>query len=205
MKTAPSRVPSAERRRQILAAATKLFARQGFHGTTTRQIAKEVGVEEIILFRLFPSKEELYWAVIEAKCQGTPARRSLESRLAVETDDAKLFTGIAADLLERMSADPSLTRLLLFSALESHELSDRFYRQYAAEYYETLAAHVRRGIRAGRYRRADPLLAARAFVGMVFYHHLVQELFGARRYEKFSVAKVANEIASIWLEGMKTK
>jgi AcrR family transcriptional regulator len=43
-----SRVPSAERRAQILRVATKLFAKQGFNGTTTREIADQVGVKETI-------------------------------------------------------------------------------------------------------------------------------------------------------------
>ena len=50
MATKTIRVPSTERRRQILRAATKLFAKQGFNGTTTREIAERVGVEETILF-----------------------------------------------------------------------------------------------------------------------------------------------------------
>jgi AcrR family transcriptional regulator len=205
MKTPTSRVPAAQRRQQILEAATALFARQGFHGTTTRQIAEKVGVKEIILFRLFPTKRELYWAVIEAKCVPPPGRKRIMDTLGDTEDERALFTQMAATILERNMADTTLTRLLLFSALESHELTDRFYRIYMADFYKKLAGYIRQRIREGKFRRVHPLLAARGFIGMVFYHLLVQELFGAARYEKFRIAKVADEITSVWLEGMSPR
>jgi AcrR family transcriptional regulator len=205
MKTATSRVPAAQRRQQILEVATGLFARQGFHGTTTRQIAEQVGVKEIILFRLFPTKRDLYWAVIEAKCVPPPGQHRVVELLKAGMGERELFTAMARGILERVTADITLTRLLLFSALESHELTDKFYRTYLADFYKTLAADIRRRIRKGKFRKVNPLLAARGFIGMVFYHLLVQELFGGNRYEKFQIPKVAEELTSVWLEGMLPK
>ncbi len=205
MNTASSRVPAAQRRQQILEVATGLFAQRGFHGTTTREIAEKVGVKEIIVFRLFPTKRDLYWAVIEAKCVPPPGRKPLVDTLGDGENDRVLFSQMAAAILERNMQDMTLTRLLLFSALESHELTDQFYRTYMADFYKKLAGYIRRRIREGRFRRVHPLLAARGFIGMVFYHLLVQELFGGKRYEKFHTEKVAKEITAIWLEGMTLK
>lgn len=198
------RVSSEERRAQILRAATELFARQGFNGTTTREIADRVGVEETILFRLFPSKRELYWAVIDEKRRTTSAPKPLESQLTSETNERKMFTTIAEGILERNTKDSTLTRLLLFSGLEEHELSERFFQTYIAEYYETLAGYVRRRIQQGAYHNVDPLLAARAFLGMVFNYFLVQELF-AGRHHKFDIKKVSETLTDIWLNGILKK
>lgn len=195
-------VPSAQRRDQILQAATELFARQGFNGTTTREIAERVGVKETILFRLFPSKRDLYWAVIDTKTRATSGRKLLEGQLASEGDERKMFATIARDILERNLKDSTLTRLLLFSGLEEHELSERFYQTYIAEYYAALASYIRRRIGEGAYRNVDPMLSARGFLGMVFNYFLVQELFGAERYQRFSMKKVSETITDIWLDGM---
>lgn len=205
MKTSAPRIPAAQRRQQILEVATGLFAQRGFHGTTTREIAEKVRVKEIIVFRLFPTKRDLYWAVIEAKCVPPPGRKPLIDTLGDGEDERALFSRMAATILERNMADTTLTRLLLFSALESHELTDQFYRTYMADFYKKLAGYIRRQIREKKFRRVNPLLAARGFIGMVFYHLLVQELFGGKRYEKFRTEKVANEITSVWLEGMTLK
>jgi AcrR family transcriptional regulator len=55
MATAQVRVPAATRREQILEVSTRLFAQQGYSGTTTRQLALAAGVNEALLFRHFPS------------------------------------------------------------------------------------------------------------------------------------------------------
>ena len=59
------RLTADERRDAILAAAMPLFAKQGFNGTTTRQIAEAAGVSEALMYRHFPSKEDLYMALHE--------------------------------------------------------------------------------------------------------------------------------------------
>jgi hypothetical protein len=58
-------------------------------------------------------------------------------------------------------------------------------------------------VREGSFRNVDPLLAARGFLGMVVYHFLVQELFGARKFQKFDPEMVAATLAGIWLNGMQ--
>ena len=54
-----------ERRAAIIQAAMKLFSERGFRGTTTREIASAVGVSEPVLYQHFPSKGDLYTAIIE--------------------------------------------------------------------------------------------------------------------------------------------
>jgi AcrR family transcriptional regulator len=204
-KAKSSRVPAGERRQQILAIATELFARNGFQGVTTRQVAERARVNEAILFRHFPSKKDLYWAVIEAKCASMAGHRAVVDQLATATDERAAFTALALDLLERYSQDTTLMRLLLFSGLEAHELTERFFQTYIADYYEVLAKYIRRRIKAGEFRNVDPLLAARSFLGMVNHYLMVQELFGGKRYQKFDLRKVAETITTIWLEGMKER
>jgi AcrR family transcriptional regulator len=199
MKTTTSRVPAAERRQQILEAATDLFARQGFHGTTTRQIAEKVGVKEIILFRLFPTKQELYWAVIEATMQAGRSAPNIKELLASGLDDATLFRTLAADLLERNARDQTLIRLLFFSALETHELSHRFAQTYVAAFYATVTNYIRKRIRDGAFRRVDPMLAARAFFGAVFQYSLACQWFGIKPEPK----KATTTFTDIWLKGIQ--
>lgn len=57
---ATRRLPAPERRRQILLAAIRVFARAGFHGATTKEIAAEAGVAEALLYRYFDNKQALF-------------------------------------------------------------------------------------------------------------------------------------------------
>ena len=54
-----------ERREEILQAAERVFAARGLHGTPTMEIAKAAGISQAYLFRLFPTKAELFLALVE--------------------------------------------------------------------------------------------------------------------------------------------
>ncbi len=199
------RFSAPDRHRQIIRVAMELFARQGYEGTTTRQIAERAQVNEAIIFRHFRRKEDLYWAVIEEKCRDRIGKGGFQENPGADKDERKFFAAIAGDILRRNTEDITLSRLLLFSALERHQLSHRFFRTYVAGYYEALADQIRKRIREGSFRRVDPLLAARGFLGMVIYHFLTQELFGGKRIHKFDPNEVTETLTDIWLEGMRAR
>lgn len=164
-----------ERQAGIIAAAAALFAQKGFNGTTTREIAKRAGISEALLFRYFPTKRALYAAIIAAKSQLSQLLATVDEA-AKKRDDVQVFTLIASFRIHRGS-DPSLLRLLLFSALEGHELSDMFFRNRHRVFYDYLAGYIARRTREGAFRCVDPLLAAQSFIGMIVYHRLLHEIF----------------------------
>ena len=114
------RLRRAERREQILAAATRAFARAGFAATSLDDIAAQAGVSRAILYRHFDSKTDLYRAVLDRAC----------TRLAstVGTSD---FTAASIDALVGAAAeDPDGFRLLFHHAAREPEFRaemDRFH------------------------------------------------------------------------------
>jgi AcrR family transcriptional regulator len=84
---------AAERREVLVEAAVGCFAEHGFHGTPTTEIAKAAGISQAYLFRLFPTKAELYVAAVE-RCY---ARLGETMRAAAEQTGAQGETA-----LERM-------------------------------------------------------------------------------------------------------
>lgn len=199
------RLSAEDRRQHLLDAARDLFARQGFSGTTTREIAEKAGVNEALIFRHFPKKEDLYWFVIEEQCGSENRRLQLRFILENEEDDRIAFQDLAQSILQRQKKNTELTRLLLYSALEGHELSHRFFRTHISGIYEIIAERIRQRIEEGRFRKVDPLLAARSLLGMMIYHLWMQELFGGKKVREFAVGEVAETVTGIWLEGMAAK
>jgi AcrR family transcriptional regulator len=114
-RTAPARrLRRAERREQILDAATRAFARSGFAATSLDHIAAEAGISRVILYRHFESKTDLYRAVLDRTC----------TRLAT-TVGADNFTGDAIPaLLQAASADPDGFRLLFRHAAREPQFRD---------------------------------------------------------------------------------
>src|ERR1700691_2080959 len=112
-----SHMQGEDRRRQLLRSAIETFARQGFAGTKTRDIASAAGVSEAILFRHFATKEELYRAILDAKEDREAAAkwgRELEE-CARRKDDAALFRLIAKKTLSSFREDPAFHRLLVYA------------------------------------------------------------------------------------------
>src|SRR5436309_15256486 len=154
------------RRQEILKAAMEVFARNGFRGTTTRDLAAQAEVNEAIIFRHFNTKTELYRAILEEKVSQnrTPYFEELE-RLAAAHDDRTFLETLGHKFFLRHEQDSTFMRLLLFSALEGHELSDMFFASMAGR-GDPLASYLERRMDDGAFRRMDPHLAARAFFGM---------------------------------------
>jgi AcrR family transcriptional regulator len=64
-----TRMSCEERKCRILAAVRKIFSIKGLQGTTTRELAKEAGVSEALLYKHYPSKEALFQAMLSS-CDG---------------------------------------------------------------------------------------------------------------------------------------
>lgn len=165
-----------ERQAGIITAAASLFAARGFKGTTTKEIAKAAGCSEALVFKHFPTKRALYAAILAEKAPFSELLAAVDDA-AKKCDDFRVFTMIAGYRIRRGS-DPTLLRLLLFSALEGHEISSMFFKNQHRVFYDYLAGYIEQRIREGAFRRVDPLLAARAFIGMVVHHRLLHEIFG---------------------------
>jgi AcrR family transcriptional regulator len=195
-------MPAEVRRADILAIAARCFSTKGFVGTTTRDIARAIGITEAALYRYFPSKEAIYTAILDARMEATDPIAALEGA-ARAGDDVAVFGGLALSLLESVEHDPTFLRLLLYSALEGHELARPFQEKRIRRLREFLAGYIQRRIADGAFRDHDPALAARAFVGMVVDHLIVREVFGQREEYPQPNALVAETFVSIFLRGVR--
>jgi AcrR family transcriptional regulator len=193
-----------DRRQQIIAAAMELFAKKGFRGTTTRDLATQAEVNEAIIFRYFKTKEELYTAIIEHKVGDDRDSRLEEfERLAKTSDDEKFLQAVGRAFLEKHESDTTFMRLLLFSALEGHQLSDIFVSSMAARH--PIADYVRRRINEGAFRDVDPQLAARALMGMFTSFVLWQDIFGFKKKHPRDREEAVRTFVSIFLTGITKK
>jgi len=190
-----------DRRQEILAAAMELFAKKGFRGTTTRDLATEADVNEAIIFRHFNNKEELYSAILEHKAgEDRDARIEEIERLARDRDDEKFFSTLGNAFLEKHERDTTFMRLLLFSALEGHQLSDMFVASMTAR--NPIANYIEKRIRDGAFRDMNPQLAARGFFGMFASFILWQEIFGFKKTQPHDRQEVVSTFVSIFLNGI---
>jgi len=177
-KPAP-RMAAEDRRQQIIEVAVLLFSQKGFRGTTTKEIALAAGVNEAIIFRHFATKSDLYAAIIDRKAN-SGGMQTLHISLAEameRNDDRQVFETLAFYVLEFHERDDTAMRLLLYSALEGHELAEMITRNYISKTHQQLAEYIRKRIAAGAFRRVDPMTAVRGFMGMVIGQVMNKKFF----------------------------
>jgi len=198
-----------ERRDQILQAALELFSKHGFAGTTTKEIARTSGVSEALVFRHFATKDELYNAILEDKASQMRAFRSLNgdndelSKAMEEKDDSTVFYRLALDALNAQQSDPRFMRLLIFSALEEHDLSERFFQESVSRIYDFIGDYIKLRQADGAFRQMDTAVAVRAFHGMVVHHSLNNVLWNrSRTIVDITNERAAREFSDILLHGI---
>lgn len=135
-----------DRRREILRASLDLFAESGFHGTSVRQIARAVGVNEATLYHYFPSKDAILAAVFElVYAERAQAYDMAELELG-ETVEVVL-TALGRTFLQQASTalEMKLTRLMMSEGprltsegRESFERINRMSMQRATELFQRM-------------------------------------------------------------------
>jgi TetR/AcrR family transcriptional regulator len=172
------RMSSRDRRRQLIQVAMRLFSQKGFRGTTTREIALAAGVTEAIIFRHFSSKDDLYAAILDSKASEVCVEDWLDElrEYANRRDDEGLFRALASKILDHYRSDLDFMRLMLYSALEGHDLARNFREKQFTPIQDFLCDYIVTRQLEGGFCRCNPAAAVRAFIGMPVYHSLVNRL-----------------------------
>lgn len=202
---ASARLTAEERRREIVRVAVKLFSQRGFRGTTTKEIAHAAGVSEAIIFRHFATKEELYCAILDhVSCEGGIEDPSEVVGEAIRRkDDRAVFEGLALHALEHHEDDKEFHRLLLYAALEGHELAQMFWERTVKEFYEFLSAYIEERQRDGAMIEIEPRVIVRTFIGTIIHHSLNNNLWDPqRRLLDISNQEAARDFTEVLLRGI---
>lgn len=123
--TAPALSAPASARERLLDAAAEVFAREGLRAATTREIAHAAGVNEVTLFRLFKSKQNLLASVLERVFAEPPAAPSKGAKAATAARGlAEVIQEYVANYFARVSKNLTLLRVLMgeIQHFQEHEL-----------------------------------------------------------------------------------
>jgi TetR/AcrR family transcriptional regulator len=196
------------RKEQILRVAVSLFSQRGFRGTTTKEIAHAAGVSEAMVFRHFATKEELYAAILDHKaCSSGPMEpEEMVADAIARKDDYAVFEGLALGALDHHENDPEFQRLLLYSALEQHQLAQMFFDTFVRRVYDFLGTYLRERQKDGAIIDIDPAIVVRSFIGTIMHHSLNNNLWDPqRRLLNISNQQAAKHFTEILLHGITTK
>ena len=158
---------AADRRRQILDAAVRVFARQGFHGCRVSDIADEAGVAYGLVYHYFRSKEEVLdtlflerWDVLVATIDEVAAREDMAPRAQLHV--------IASFIVDSYRYDPDLMKVIIVEVTRAANSFGRTHLVKIREAYDGIAGIVERAQTEGTFKSdVTPQYAAMAFYGTI--------------------------------------
>lgn len=188
------------RRTQILMGAAQVFAEKGFHKATTKEIAKAAGVSEGTIYNYFDNKRDLLVAMVELL-----ATQSLKDFISAEPpDDPKeLFTGIMQDRYQLAQERTHQIVPLIAEIFNDVEVREALYQQIVIPLSGHLEKFIQSHIDSGRFRRIDPVIATRAFIGSTLVNFALKLSNLDSRYDNVSVDSLIEQLVTLFLEGLQ--
>jgi AcrR family transcriptional regulator len=163
LQTSISRPPRDKKREAILRIAYQAFLTDGYAATSMSEIARQVGGSKATLYNYFCSKEELFTAVVDEKCQDIQDM-VFDAALALD-DFPKALTQLGDRFLHVVLREDSIAtfRLITAEAARFPELGRAFYSSGPRRSKEVLADFFRRAITDGHLSPRDPAIMASRF------------------------------------------
>lgn len=193
-----------ERRQQILEAAFHEFAHKGFKGATIKSIAQAAGLSApSLIYWYFPTKEDLFQAVIESRSEFFQAIGQAEQLLDLPPE---MFLPNMAQAYLTMTQDPEMppmVRLMIAELSQRPELADLISKRLMMPMLNFLQRYMARQVELGRLRPHDVRSSARVFMGLLIPQALGQAFFPALRQDGLTNEEHVAAAIDLFLNGLK--
>lgn len=192
----------AQTRTRILQAAQKLFASQGFDGTTTRDLAQAAGVAEGTLFRHFPNKKAI---LVEVATSGWV---DILTDLLTELSEMGSYKAVAQVMRRRMwnfHQNVDLMRVCFMEVQFHPDLRDRIQSDVIGKMTDVAEAFFQTAMDKGIYRQTDAKLVAKVFLGMFAIAGFSNNTLMEPDASPQEMQHMAEGLADIFLNGVLAK
>jgi TetR/AcrR family transcriptional regulator len=195
------RLTAEERRTQIMAAARDVFAREGFAGARTRDIAAAAGINEALMYRHFASKEDLFEAAVAQPLERavTALAESVGSLPAEYSSEAGDLRQISAEFVGRLydvMADVApLLGLIMFSDTERGK---QYFRKRLKPSFRQLAKLLEQNYDSWPHREYDPNELVEWMFGITWFAATIDNLTNRKR-DRHAVAR---QIVDLIVDGL---
>lgn len=194
--------PETETRDRILKAALRLFAKLGYDGTTTRDLAESAGIAEGTLFRYFPNKKAI---LIEVATQGWV---EILTDLLTELSEMGSYKAVAQVMRRRMlnlHKNADMLKVCFMEAQFHPELRDRIQMEVIDKMTDVAEVFFQSAMDQGIYRRMNPKVVARVFLGMFAVAGFSQDTIMGEGSSPKEMQEMAEGLADIFLNGVLVK
>jgi AcrR family transcriptional regulator len=185
-----------ERRRAILDAAVRIFARKGYRMTDVQMVADAAGVGKGTVYRHFGAKRELFAAAVGASMEDIKAK--IEQDIAHTDDPVEVIKTVVKACLAYYDANPDAAELIIHERSEFGDGPGLTYLAWRRRYAPQLARRVRQAVERGMARNVAPRAVAEFLSDLLFGVILARKI--ERRGPKLALR--ARGICDILLRGI---
>jgi TetR/AcrR family fatty acid metabolism transcriptional regulator len=190
----------ADRRRQILAAAVKVFAEKGFHASRVGDIAEEAGIAYGLVYHYYESKEDLLETIFRTTWTEMLARIGEVEEAGVPASEA--VRQVTALLLRTWRRDPDLVRVLVREVTRNQHVQQEI--EEITQAMEALERIIRRGQESGEFRtELDSRLSAVVFYGAL-EEVLSSWVLGQLPDREEDIARAEQNVVAVLTGGLKS-
>jgi AcrR family transcriptional regulator len=198
-----SEAVASDRRRQILDAAVRVFARQGFHASRVSDIADEAGVAYGLLYHYFRSKDELLDTVFTERWELMLA--AIDEADARDASAREKLDDIAGFIVGSYHHDPELMKVIIVEVTRAANSFGQTHLPAIREAFDRIARIVATAQAAGEFRSdVEPLFAAMAFYGVV-EQALTAWIFGQLGASDEEIDAIRKQIVDTVCGGLATR
>jgi TetR/AcrR family fatty acid metabolism transcriptional regulator len=190
---------SDDKRRRILQAAVKVFARKGYFAAKVSEVAKEAHVADGTIYLYFKNKEDLLVSLFDEVMSGYVAQARAD--LAGVKDVPARLRLLAEHHLAGLGSDRDLAVVFQVELRQSTAFMERFTASWLKEYFDVVGAVVAEGQKDGSLRADVPRkLIVKAFFGMLD-EMVTSWVIGGKDYD---LAQLAAPVVDLLLRGVGT-
>ena len=168
------------RPQELLEAALALFVEKGFAATRAEEVARRAGVSKGLLYLYYPSKEELFKAVIRQNLSNIIAQ-GLELVAGFEGSTSELLVQLARVWWQRLGDTPAggIIKVIVAEVRNFPDLAQFYVDEVIKPADHLLSTAVRRGIARGEFRELPVQAVAHSLIAPIIFMALHRHSFGA--------------------------
>jgi len=185
---------------RIARAAAALFSRQGYHGTSTREIARLADVSEVTVFRYFDHKEDIFLSALQSSFSAVKPRLELLNRDSERHLPEVMLEQILSLLIDMATFSPELVRLIGVAFLELHGKAEDVCYEYLAPLFGAIASYLTTNMENGKLRNLNPAIVTAAMALTVIAQPELSRLIAGSRHSRLGNRETINEYSTFWLK-----
>jgi AcrR family transcriptional regulator len=185
---------------RISRAAVALFSRQGYHGTTTREIARLADVSEVTVFRYFEHKEDIFLSALQTSFSAIKPRLDLLKRGSEHRTPEAMLEQILSLLVDIATFSPELVKLVGVAFIELPGKAEDVCYGHLAPLFTAIADYLTTNMEKGKLRNLNPAIVTMAMALTVMTQQEVSKLIAGSRPSRLSGREAISEYSSFWLK-----